>query len=53
LIPRPDTETLVQLALELGDSLAGDGGALQVAEVATGSGAVAISHGTRASSDGN
>ncbi|MCP4447264.1 MAG: peptide chain release factor N(5)-glutamine methyltransferase [Myxococcales bacterium] len=43
LIPRPDTETLVQVALELGDSLLGEeGGALRVVEVATGSGAVSV-----------
>tara|TARA_R110002073_G_scaffold142117_2_gene293561 strand:+ start:79839 stop:80744 length:906 start_codon:yes stop_codon:yes gene_type:complete len=45
LIPRPDTETLVQVALELGDSLvaeAGEGGPLQFVEIATGSGAVSV-----------
>jgi release factor glutamine methyltransferase len=47
LIPRPDTETLVQLALELGDTWIQNQGdsaiaPLSVMEVATGSGAVAI-----------
>jgi len=46
LIPRPDTETLVQVALELGDALSLERGdeakALRVVEVATGSGAVTI-----------
>ncbi len=46
LIPRPDTETLVQVALELGDALLAkdDDGirALGVVEVATGSGAVTV-----------
>lgn len=43
LIPRPDTETLVQLALELGDGLEPKPGSLALAEVATGSGAIAVS----------
>ena len=42
LIPRPDTETLVQLALELGDAWDSDRDPLSLVEVATGSGAVAI-----------
>ncbi len=44
LIPRPDTETLVQVALELGDTLIAEGGDanLAVAEVATGSGAISV-----------
>lgn len=43
LIPRADTETLVQVALELGDALVGDSAEpLRVVEVATGSGAVTI-----------
>jgi len=43
LIPRADTETLVQVALELGDSLASEHGkTLHVAEVATGSGAISV-----------
>ena len=44
LIPRPDTETLVQVALELGDSLCDASGekSLRMAEVAVGSGAVAV-----------
>ncbi len=41
LIPRADTETLVQVALELGDAMATDQ-VLKVAEVATGSGAVSV-----------
>ncbi len=43
LIPRPDTETLVQVALELGDARAEAKGALPtVVEVATGSGAITV-----------
>ncbi len=42
LIPRPDTETLVQLALELGDAFASQDGSISLAEVATGSGAIAV-----------
>lgn len=44
LIPRPDTETLVQVALELGDAILTEDGAeaLRVVEVATGSGAVTV-----------
>lgn len=47
LVPRPDTETLVQAALEVGESFAlGPGAAgapLRLHDVCTGSGAVAIS----------
>jgi release factor glutamine methyltransferase len=43
LIPRADTETLVQLALELGDAMTEKDGPISVAEVATGSGAIAVS----------
>ncbi len=43
LIPRPDTETLVQVALELGASVASSSDAVSVVEIATGSGAVSIS----------
>jgi release factor glutamine methyltransferase len=43
LIPRPDTETLVQVALELGDASGDTGAPLSVAEIATGSGAIAVS----------
>ncbi len=43
LIPRADTETLVQLALELGDSRNADTGPLSFVEIATGSGAIAVS----------
>ena len=47
LIPRPDTETLVQVALELGDSLIAEpghdkGSPFRVVEIATGSGAVTV-----------
>lgn len=43
LIPRADTETLVQVGLELGDSLVKRGhDPIRVAEIATGSGAVAV-----------
>ncbi len=41
LIPRADTETLVQVALELGDAMATEQ-VLRVVEVATGSGAVSV-----------
>ncbi len=43
LIPRPDTETLVQLALELGDAGGQDEAPFPMVEIATGSGAVAVS----------
>lgn len=43
LIPRADTETLVQLALELGDASADKDADLSLVEIATGSGAVAVS----------
>ena len=43
LIPRADTETLVQLALELGDAFDAKAASTSMAELATGSGAVAIS----------
>lgn len=43
LIPRADTETLVQVALELGDAFGESGGEVSVVEIATGSGAVAVS----------
>lgn len=45
LVPRPDTETLVIAALEMGDALEAFGSAvkLRVHDVCTGSGAVAIS----------
>jgi len=49
LVPRPDTETLVAAALELGDSLAARAGSragsppFSVVDVCTGSGAVALS----------
>jgi release factor glutamine methyltransferase len=42
LVPRPDTETLVAAALEVGDSIAG-GRPLRVHEACCGSGCVAIS----------
>ena len=42
LIPRPDTETLVQVALELGDAVSSKKGPVRVAEVATGSGAIIV-----------
>jgi release factor glutamine methyltransferase len=43
LIPRPDTETLVQVALELGDAFGESSDEVSVAEIATGSGAVVVS----------
>ena len=43
LVPRPDTETLVQAVLELGDSVSEAGDELRIAEIATGSGAVCVS----------
>jgi release factor glutamine methyltransferase len=43
LIPRADTETLVQLALELGDASTDKDADLSIVEIATGSGAVAVS----------
>ena len=45
LVPRPDTETLVMAALEIGDTLVAPGVArkLRLHDVCTGSGAVAIS----------
>ena len=44
LVPRPDTETLVQTALAIASELSPDGGpALRLAEVGTGSGCIAIS----------
>lgn len=43
LVPRPDTETLVQAVLELGETLGGSEKPLRVAEIATGSGAVSVS----------
>ena len=43
LVPRPDTETLVEHALGLARSLAGaDGDGLRVADIGTGSGAIAV-----------
>jgi release factor glutamine methyltransferase len=43
LIPRPDTETLVQAALDLGDAISRERAALRVHEACCGSGCVAIS----------
>jgi release factor glutamine methyltransferase len=42
LIPRPETETLVGLALQRARSLQPDGAGLQVADLGTGSGCIAI-----------
>ncbi|MDR2521205.1 MAG: peptide chain release factor N(5)-glutamine methyltransferase [Spirochaetaceae bacterium] len=42
LVPRPDTETLVEAALEYVEAARGGGGALSVLDVCTGSGAVAL-----------
>ena len=41
LIPRPDTERLVEISLSLASKL-GDGSALRVADLGTGSGAIAL-----------
>ena len=43
LVPRPDTETLVEAALEYIDSLRGQGQNLSLLDLCTGSGALAIS----------
>ena len=43
LAPRPDTETLVSAAIELGDAMEPDSHALRLHDLCTGSGAVAIS----------
>lgn len=43
LAPRPDTETLVSAALEVGDAMEPDSHALRLHDLCTGSGAVAIS----------
>ena len=42
LVPRPDTETLVDWALEVLQPLAGAGGTLQALDLGTGSGAIAL-----------
>jgi release factor glutamine methyltransferase len=42
LVPRPDTETLVEQALELLQDLGKNGRALRVADIGTGSGALAL-----------
>ena len=42
LIPRPETESLVQLALAEARRRAGDGGGLVIADIATGSGCIAV-----------
>lgn len=42
LVPRPDTETLVEKALELLQGMGADGRALRVADIGTGSGALAL-----------
>ena len=42
LVPRPDTETLVEKALELLQGMSADGRALRVADIGTGSGALAL-----------
>lgn len=42
LIPRPETELLVEVALKFGDSLEEQGSSLSVHDVGTGSGAIAL-----------
>jgi release factor glutamine methyltransferase len=42
LIPRPETETLVGLALQRARSLAPDGAGLRIADLGTGSGCIAV-----------
>lgn len=42
LIPRPETETLVEIALAKARSWAGDGHSLRIADIGTGSGCIAV-----------
>jgi release factor glutamine methyltransferase len=42
LIPRPETETLVGLAIAQARARAGDGAGLRIADIATGSGCIAV-----------
>ena len=42
LVPRPDTETLIEVAQDLLDARGGDAPAARIADVGTGSGAIAV-----------
>jgi len=42
LVPRPDTETVVELALEAVSAITGSGRALRIADLGTGSGAILL-----------
>jgi release factor glutamine methyltransferase len=42
LVPRPDTETVVELALEMSQPAAGAGRRLRIADIGTGSGAILL-----------